>query len=290
MITILISSSFILCASIFFVINDAIINYLSPKNIQFYHFIFYGSPIYLLVPLYLFYKGQFKEKLRSTNYFIPLARGLIFTPMPLITFISLKNITLPEFTTLNMSSPIFATIFSLFLLKEKFNFFLIVSLVFGIVGVFFVVQPGFDNFNIFFLLVLFGSFLITFTTVIVNKYNTITSSVGYFIYGGIFIHLLSFILFIFNPLFVDLFTLFLIVIASILINSAVFFMVYALQHSQKYYASIFCLVYFQILWSVLIGIFIFDEFLNRLAFIGAFFIILSGIFSIPAQYRQLKQK
>ena len=63
-------------------------------------------------------------------------------------------------------------------------------------------------------------------------------------------------------------------------------MVCAFQRSQKHYASIFCLVYLQILWSILIGIFIFDEYLNNFALIGAFLIILSGFFSIPAQYRQ----
>ena len=111
--------------------------------------------------------------------------------MPLITFISLKNIDLPEFTTLNMATPIFAIIFSIFLLKDKLNFLLFISLVTGITGVLFVVQPGFDNFNIFFILVLFGSFLMALTTFIVNKYNTVTSSVGYFVYGGVFVHLLS---------------------------------------------------------------------------------------------------
>ena len=65
-------------------------------------------------------------------------------------------------------------------------------------GVLFVVQPGFDNFNIFYLLVLFGALIITGTTVIVNKYNNVTGPIGYFIYGGIFTHLLSFIFFIFE--------------------------------------------------------------------------------------------
>ena len=38
---------------------------------------------------------------------------------------------------------------------------------------------------------------------------------------------------------------------------------------------------------IVTGIFIFDEYLNALAVIGSIFIILSGILSIPAQYRQL---
>ena len=67
-------------------------------------------------------------------------------------------------------------------------------------------------------------------------------------------------------------------------------MTFVFQRSQKYYASIFCLVYIQILWSVLIGLFVFDEYLNWVAIIGALFIILSGIFSIPAQYKQINDK
>ena len=52
---IILASSALLIAGIFFVLNDAIINYLSSINIQFYHFIFYGSPAYLAVPIYLFF-------------------------------------------------------------------------------------------------------------------------------------------------------------------------------------------------------------------------------------------
>ena len=79
---IIISSILIISASLFFVINDAIINYLSPRGINFYHFIFYGTPVYLLVPIYLLIKGNFKEKMRATNYFVPFFRALLFVPMP----------------------------------------------------------------------------------------------------------------------------------------------------------------------------------------------------------------
>ena len=62
---IFIASISIITASIFFVINDAIINYLSVNQIQFYHFVFYGSPAYLIVPLFLYFKGDFKKHLSS---------------------------------------------------------------------------------------------------------------------------------------------------------------------------------------------------------------------------------
>ena len=52
----------ILLAGIFFVINDAIINFLSPLNIKFYHFVFYGTPVYLCFPIYLIMYRKFNEK------------------------------------------------------------------------------------------------------------------------------------------------------------------------------------------------------------------------------------
>tara|TARA_Y100001970_G_C14160473_1_gene818243 strand:+ start:717 stop:1586 length:870 start_codon:yes stop_codon:yes gene_type:complete len=286
---ILISSLLILVGSLFFVSNDAIINYLSPIGIKFYHFVFYGSPAFLSVPLYLLITGNFKKKLKTSNYFIPLLRSFIFAPMPFITFISLKNMSLPEYTTLNMSAPIIASFYGLLLLKEKVNLYLLISLFFGVIGVLFVVQPGFDTFNPFFLLVIFSTFLITATTVLVNKYNNVTSSIGFFIYGGIVVHLLSLFLFIFDPLIINLEIFGLITISSILINAAMLITTNAFQRSQKYYSSIFCLVYIQILYSVLIGYFVFGEYLNFLALIGAILIVFSGIFSIPSQYKQINE-
>ena len=286
---IILSSSAILLAGIFFVINDAIINFLSSINIQFYHFIFYGTPAFISFPIYLIFSGQFMDKMRSTNYWIPLIRGVLFAPMPLFTFIALKNITLPEYTTLNMSSPLIAVLLAIFFLKEKLNTYIIISLFFGFIGVLFVIQPGFESFNMYFLLVLLSALLITLTTTIVNKYNTVTSAIGYFVYGGIFTHLISWILFILNPLTINLKIFLLITLASILINLAIFLSVFAFKISQKYYASVFCLVYLQIVWSSLIGIIFFNEYLNFIAYLGAFMIIISGIIAIPAQKKQLSE-
>ena len=286
---IILSSLSIVFAGIFFVINDAIVNYLAPLNIQFYHFIFYGIPSYVSIPLYLIYSGQFKLKMHATNYYIPVIRGLLFAPLPLITFVTLKNISLPEYTTINMSAPIFAAILSIIFLKEKLNLYILISLLLGIIGVLFVIQPGFNNFNIYFLLVLFGAFLITLTTLIINKYDQVTSSVGYFIYGGFFIHLISIYLFIYDPIKISLFIFLTITITSILINLAVFLTVFAFKYSQKHYASVFCLMYLQILWSSIIGVVFFDEYLNMFALLGAFLIILSGLISIPGQFKQINE-
>ncbi len=175
-----------------------------------------------------------------------------------------------------------------FFLKEKLNKYTYLSLLIGFIGVTFVIQPGFDNFNIFYFVTLFGVFLITLTTFIVNKFNYVASSIGFFLYGGILVHLISIPLFMLNPLVVTVFEYSLIITASIFINLAMFFATTAFRIAQKHYASVFPLVYLQVLWSSLIGIYIFNEYMNIYAYIGAFLIVISGIISLPSQIKQLR--
>ena len=284
---VIIASAFIIIAGTFFVSNDAIINYLAVNKIKFYHFIFYGIPAFLSVPIYLFFKGTLNTNLKCTNYYIPIIRSFIFAPMPFITFICLENIKLPEFTTLNMASPLIASLLAIFFLKEKLNFYTFCSLILGSFGVIFVIQPGFETFNLYFIVTLIGVIFITTTTLIVNKYHYVTSASGYFMYGGLIIHIISIFLFIYDPLLVSLFEFFLISTASIFINAAILLVTTALRMAQKYYSSVFCLVYLQVIWSSLAGIYIFNEYLNIYAYFGALLIVLSGIFSIPSQIKQV---
>ena len=98
-----------------------------------------------------------------------------------------------------------------------------------------------------------------------------------------------FILFIYDPIKISFYEFFLITVASILINIAIYLATLAFKTAQKHYSSIFCLVYLQIIWSSLIGIFVFNEFLNLFAYIGASLIILSGIISVPGQLKQINE-
>ena len=286
--TIINATVLLLIAGVFFVTNDAIINFLSRTNVKFYHFIFYGIPVFLCFPLYLLITGNLLKNLKCSNYYPPIIRSIFMIPLPLTAFIALENIKLPEFTTLNMTAPLMGTIFAIFFLKEKLNKYTYLSLLIGFIGVTFVIQPGFETFNIFYLVTLFGVLLITITTFIVNKYNYAASSIGFFIYGGILVHLISIPLFIMNPLIVSVLQYSLIIIASIFINLAMFFATTAFRIAQRHYASVFPLVYLQVLWSSLIGIYVFNEYMNIYAYFGATFIVLSGIISLPSQINQLR--
>ena len=122
---------------------------------------------------------------------------------------------------------------------------------------------------------------------IVNKYNNVASNIGFFLYGGFLVHLISIPLFYLDPLVVSIFEFLLIIVASIFINLAMFFATTAFRIAKKHYSSVFPLVYLQVLWSSIVGIYIFNEFMNIYSYIGAFLIVLSGIISIPSQLKQI---
>ena len=283
------SSLIMVIATFLFVISDSIINYLSPQGIQFYHYVFYGAPVFFIVPIYLFLNGNFKKYMVSTNYFIPIIRGLIFIPLPFLGFLALKYISLPEFTTLLLSLSLFHVIIAVVFLNEKINYIIILSLLIGMLGVVLVMQPGFNNFTFYYFIVLLIAFLLSISNVLVNKFYNVCSSVGYFIYGGIFTHSISILLFIFDPLIISFNILLLVFLGSICYNLGLALIVVAYKKAQKYFGAISCLIYIQIFWSLIFGLIFFNEILNLFAIVGTLLIIISGVLAVPAQYKQINE-
>ena len=279
-------SSGIIFGGLFFVIHDAIINHLSYLNFKFYHHIVFGSPWMFLLFIYLLLSGNIKKHLSSSNYKILIIRGAIFLPIPFILFVSLQNISLAEWTTLHMISPILGMILAIIFLKEKINLFTVISIILGFTGVLFILQPGFNNFNIFYLGPLFGAFTLALQSFLANKFNNICSTLGFFIYGLLPVNVLSFILFYNDPL-IEFELIKLSLFANFIVLIGMYFFTYALQNSQKHFSSVFGLLYLQIFWSFIISAFFFNENINIIVISGAIFIIISGLLSLHAQKKQL---
>ena len=280
------SLSLILGGSLF-VIHDAIINHLTEIEFKFYHHVFFGSPWLILIFIYLYFTRNIKTYLGSSNYSILILRGFLFLPLPYMLFISLQNITLPEWTTLNMISPILGSILAILFLGEKINYFTTTAIFLGFIGVIFIIQPGFQYFSFYYLFPIYGAFNLALQSFLANKYSNITTTLGFFVYGLVPINLVSVVLFIFDPL-INYQLFFISLFAGLIVLIGVYLVTYAFQNSKNHFSSIFALFYLQILWSLLIGIIFFNEYLNFVALIGAVLIVLSGILSLQAQNKQLK--
>ena len=84
--------------------------------------------------------------------------GFLFLPLPYMLFISLQNISLPEWTTLNMISPILGSILAILFLGEKINYATTTAIFIGFIGVIFIIQPGFQDFSFYYLFPVYGAF------------------------------------------------------------------------------------------------------------------------------------
>ena len=270
----------------FFVIHDSIINHLTEIEFRFYHHVFFGSPWLILIIIYLYFTRNIKTYLGSSNYSILALRGFLFLPLPYMLFISLKNISLPEWTTLNMISPILGSILAILFLGEKINYFTTTAIFLGFIGVIFIIQPGFQDFTFYYLFPVYGAFTLALQSFLANKFSNITTTLGFFIYGLVPINIVSVVLFIFDPLIN--YQLFIVsLFASLIVLIGMYLVTYAFQNSKNHFSSVFALFYLQILWSLLIGIIFFNEYLNFFALLGALLIVLSGILSLQAQKKQL---
>ena len=276
----------LILGGIFFVIHDAIINHLTEVEFKFYHHVFFGSPWLIIIFIYLYFTGNIKTYLESSNYSVLILRGFLFLPLPYMLFVSLQNISLPEWTTLNMISPILGSILAILFLGEKINYLTTIAIFIGFIGVILIIQPGFQDFSFYYLFPVYGAFTLALQSFLANKYSNITTTLGFFVYGLVPINLVSIILFIFDPL-INYQLLIISLFAGLIVLLGVYLVTYAFQNSKNHFSSIFALFYLQILWSLIIGILFFNEYLNFFALIGAFLIILSGVLSLQAQKKQL---
>ena len=113
---------------------DTVTKFLSSSDIIWYHYYAVGNIFALfLLLVFLFLTNGIKKNIILKNkqsYFVPVARGIIFIPIPIIVYYALKFIDLNIFTTILMTTPFFVYVFSSLMQKEKvsFKFWLIILL------------------------------------------------------------------------------------------------------------------------------------------------------------------
>ena len=115
-------SKIILLGIIFLILNtfsgssfDAVTKFLSSSSLIWYHYYAIGNSFALILLLiFLFFTSGIKKNIILENkesYFLPVIRGVIFIPIPIIVYYALNFIDLNIFTTILMTTPFFVYIF-----------------------------------------------------------------------------------------------------------------------------------------------------------------------------------
>ena len=103
-------------------------------------------PILFLIP-----QGRFLDFYKTKRPFLHLRRCFVGLIAIVAIFIALRNLPLATVVSITFAAPIFTTIFSIFLLKEKVGVYRWVAVLVGFIGIIIISEPGYTSLNKFYI-------------------------------------------------------------------------------------------------------------------------------------------
>ena len=230
--------------------------------------------------------------LRVTGFFLGFS----------LYYFSLSKISLPEAVTLFFVSPFFVTISSKFIIGEKVGFYRWAAILVGFCGVYIVLNPNFNAFNIYSLFPIICAFFYALTVVIQKKtsdkdslftqiIHTYLSAIFFSIIIYFFINNLTFtphqlieynfVLMSWNiPNFYYFFILIIIGFTGVIGFFALFgaYRVGSPSTISPYEYSL-------IIWTMFFGYFIWNDYLSLKGFAGLSLILFANLFTLYREYQ-----
>ncbi len=232
---------------------------------------FFGIiPIIFLIP-----KDRYLDFYKTTRPFLHFKRCLAGLIALVSIFVALRNLPLATVVSISFAAPIFITIFSIFLLKEKVGFYRWLAVLVGFVGIIFITEPGFSSLNLYYIYPIIFCLGLSYVAIAIRKLSSTEPAWLISFFFSFSIMLLSF-LSIYQgwilPSLIDLFLLSMIGILGGLAN---------LWLSQSYKYSEVSLVsplkYLALIFAIAFGYLIWNEIPTSKTLLGALLVIFSSI-------------
>ncbi len=227
-------------------------------------------PILFLIP-----KDRYLDFYKTTRPFLHFKRCLAGLIALVSIFVALRNLPLATVVSISFAAPIFITIFSIFLLKEKVGLYRWLAVLVGFVGIIFITEPGFSSLNLYYIYPIVFCLGLSYVAIAIRKLSSTEPAWLISFFFSFSIMLLSF-LSIYQgwilPSLVDLFLLSMVGILGGLAN---------LWLSQSYKYSEVSLVsplkYLGLVFAIIFGYFIWNEIPTSKTLLGALLVIVSSI-------------
>ncbi len=226
-------------------------------------------PILFLIP-----RNRFLDFYKTTRPILHFKRCLSGLIALVAIFIALRNLPLATVVSITFAAPIFTTIFSIFLLKEKVGLYRWLAVLVGFVGIIVITEPGFSSLNFYYIYPIIFCLGLSYVAIAIRKLST-TEPVWlisfFFSFSIAIVGLLSLFQGWVMPNFLDLFLLSMVGILGGLAN---------LWLSQSYKYSEVSLVtplkYLALVFAIIFGYFIWSEVPTLKTLMGALLVILSS--------------
>ncbi len=255
-----------------------------------------------LIAIFIYCRLKNINIILKTHYpFITAMRVTVFFLGFSLYYFSLSKISLPEAVTLFFVSPFFVTIFSKFIIGENIGVYRWCAIVIGFFGIYLVLNPNFYDLNIYSLFPILCAFFYALTVVIQKKTSDKDSLYTQIIHtylSAIFFSIIIF--FVINYITFNSYQLtefkfilrkwdipnlyYLSLLIVIGLTGVIGFFALFGAYRIGSPSTIAPYEYSLIIWSIIFGYFIWNDYLTIRGYTGLFLILIASFFTLYREY------
>ncbi|WP_439140376.1 DMT family transporter [Roseicyclus sp.] len=192
---------------------------------------------------------------------------------------ALTNMAIANATAILAALPLVVTLGAALVFRDKVGWRRLSAICIGFLGVLLIVQPGTEGFNIWSLLVLFSVLVITARDLFTRAFSPAVPTMTVAVLTAAAVCIVGGVLSLFTPwVALDLREAALIAAAAVLIIGGYVFGIMVMRVGEVGFVSPFR--YTSLIFALILGLVVFDEFPNALALTGGVIVVGTGIFTL----------
>ena len=228
-------------------------------------------PIFFLIP-----KDRYFDFYKTKRTFLHFKRCFAGLIAIVAIFIALRNLPLATVVSITFAAPIFTTIFSIFLLKEKVGVYRWMAVLVGFIGIIVISEPGYTSLNLYYLYPIIFCLGLSYVAIAIRQLSSTEPVWLIGLFFSISILIMSFFsLFIKGWILPSLKDLFLLSMVGILGGLANLWLTQSYKLSEV--SLVTPLKYLALVFAIIFGYLFWDEIPTIKTLMGAALVIISSI-------------
>ena len=226
-------------------------------------------PIFFLIP-----RERYFDFYKTSRPFLHFKRCLAGLIAIVAIFIALRKLPLATVVSISFAAPIFTTIFSIFLLKEKVGFYRWLAVFVGFIGIIIISEPGYSSLNINYLYPIVFCLGLSYVAIAIRQLSSTEPVWLIGLYFSFSIMIISFFTISQGWLMPNLNDLFLLSMVGILGGLANLWLTHSYKLSEV--TLVTPLKYLALVFGIFFGYFIWEEVPSIKTLLGASLVIISS--------------
>lgn len=243
--------------------------------------------LFVAIPLlWLVYRAGGWHSLRTRHAGTQLLRSLLLVASTFLFVGSLRYLPLADTTAITLAAPVIVTAIAPWLLRERVGWRRRAAVAVGFIGVLVMLRPGLDGFRWATLLPFGAAFSEAFRDVLTRRMVKTESSESMLAYSSAAVMLVGLATIPFNYVPIGFIDVAWLAAAACAMGIGQFMLADAFRYAEA--AVIAPFRYSNLLWAMLLGALVFDQWPNALTVVGAGLVVGSGVYILHReQYRKL---